>query len=186
MGRTRLIKKLKSKGIILLIAGIIISLISTLMSVAFIIDGLNPILIAFIIMLICGIIFIYNGVDYLKRENSKFIKKHPEILELADDLDINKAISPKKDITKVAALDDVLGIYESIQRTNGIVTSHIIRLELRDGRCVTINVYAKKRETKDNLVLTISNYCHNAKVGYSNETLSYIKEQRKEYKEKRN
>lgn len=108
MGRTRLIKKLKSKGIILLIAGIIISLISTLMSVAFIIDGLNPILIAFIIMLICGIIFIYNGVDYLKRENSKFIKKHPEILELADDLDINKvyednfiiisnkAISPKK------------------------------------------------------------------------------------------
>ena len=51
MGRTRLIKKLKSKGIILLIAGIIISLISTLMSVAFIIDGLNPILIAFIIML---------------------------------------------------------------------------------------------------------------------------------------
>ena len=198
MGRTRLIKKLKSKGIILLIAGIIISLISTLMSVAFIIDGPNPILIAFIIMLICGIIFIYNGVDYLKKENSKFIKKHPEILELADDLDINKvyednfiiisnkAISPKKDITKVAALDDVLGIYESIQRTNGIVTSHIIRLELRDGRCVTINVYAKKRETKDNLVLTISNYCHNAKVGYSNETLSYIKEQRKEYKEKRN
>lgn len=108
MGRTRLIKKLKSKGIIFLIAGIIISLISTLMSVAFIIDGLNPILIAFIIMLICGIIFIYNGVDYLKKENSKFIKKHPEILELADDLDINKvyednfiiisnkAISPKK------------------------------------------------------------------------------------------
>ena len=47
------------------------------MSVAFIIDGLNPILIAFIIMLICGIIFIYYGVDYLKRENSKFIKKHP-------------------------------------------------------------------------------------------------------------
>ena len=74
MGKTRLIKKLKSKGIILLIAGIIISLISTLMSVAFIIDGLNPILIEFIIMLICGIIFIYNGVDYLKRENSKFIK----------------------------------------------------------------------------------------------------------------
>ena len=133
------------------------------MSVAFIIDGLNPILIAFIIMLICGIIFIYNGVDYLKKENSKFIKKHPEILELADDLDINKVY-------------DVLGIYESIQRTNGIVTSHIIRLELRDGRCVTINVYAKKRETKDNLVLTISNYCHNAKVGYSNETLSYKKE----------
>ena len=93
MGRTRLIKKLKSKGIILLIAGIIISLISTLMSVAFIIDGLNPILIAFIIMLICGIIFIYNGVDYLKRENSKFIKKHPEILELADDLDINKVLN---------------------------------------------------------------------------------------------
>lgn len=160
MGRTRLIKKLKSKGIIFLIAGIIISLISTLMSVAFIIDGPNPILIAFIIMLICGIIFIYNGVDYLKKENSKFIKKHPEILELADDLDINKvyednfiiisnkAISPKKDITKVAALDDVLGIYESIQRTNGIVTSHIIRLELRDGRCVTINVYAKKEKLK--------------------------------------
>ena len=192
MGRTRLIKKLKSKGIIFLIAGIIISLISTLMSVAFIIDGPNPILIAFIIMLICGIIFIYNGVDYLKKENSKFIKKHPEILELADDLDINKVyednfiIISNKAISKVAALDDVLGTYESIQRTNGIVTSHIIRLELRDGRCVTINVYAKKRETKDNLVLTISNYCHNAKVGYSNETLSYIKEQRKEYKEKRN
>ena len=79
-----------------------------------------------------------------------------------------------------------MDLYEFDTSTNGIVTSHIIRLELRDGRCVTINVYAKKRETKDNLVLTISNYCHNAKVGYSNETLSYIKEQRKEYKEKRN
>lgn len=194
MGREKLLKKIKSRGIAMLVLGIILVLIGGLLSLTILLVEIHPIVIAFLLFVLAGIALIYLGVDYLKGEKSSFIKKRSNIMELADDIEnnlvfenkfiviSNKAIANKKDITRIAALNDVLAIYERIYRTNGIVTSHIVNLELRDGRSISINVYARKKDTKDNLVLTISKYCPNAKVGYSGEMLSYLREQRKEYK----
>lgn len=194
MGRELLIKKLKSKGTLLLVVGMLMAVFSLFMSILM----FGEVVIAGIIFLILtaiGVGLSIYGFDFTKGGNSKYVKKTPNILELADDIYENKvyednfitiskrAIAKKRDITSVTDLNDVLGIYEHIQRTNGIVTSHIVKLELRNGSVIGINVYARKKDTKDNLVLTISNYCPNAMVGYTGEMLNYLKKERKAYKE---
>lgn len=194
MGRELLVKKLKSRGILSLVAGILVAIFSLFMAIIMfeevVIAGL-----IFLVLTAVGVGLAIHGFDLTKGENSKFAKKTPNILELADDIYenkvyednfitiSNKAIATKKDISSVTDLEDVLAIYEHIQRTNGIVTSHIVKLELRNGRTMVINVYARKRDTKDNLVLIISNYCPNAMVGYTGEMLDYLKKERKAYKE---
>lgn len=194
MGRELLVKKLKSRGILSLVAGILVAIFSLFMAIIMfeevVIAGL-----IFLALTAVGVGLAIHGFDLTKGENSKFAKKTPNILELADDIYenkvyednfitiSNKAIATKKNISSVTDLKDVLAIYEHIQRTNGIVTSHIVKLELRNGRTMVINVYARKRDTKDNLVLTISNYCPNAMVGYTGEMLDYLKKERKAYKE---
>ena len=196
MGRENYLKIVKKGGKVFIGLGIFICIVSIFMLLIFLVTDeaiqVAPV-IAFSIMLGFGILLFVLGADYKKGENSRYIKKHPYVLELADSL-VNpvfendfiiisdKAISDKKNFRNIVALNNVLGIYEHIVRTNGIVTSHDIQLSSIDGREYRINVFARKRETKDDLVLTISNYCPNARVGYSPENLEYIEAKRKEYK----
>ena len=185
MGREKFLKQLSKIGNTFIGLGIFAGLISLFMTLIFITDGFSMPLLIFLILLVIAIIIIVKGVDYKKGENSKYVKKYPNLLELADSLDnpvfendfvviSNKAIADKKNYRNIVALEDVLAIYEHITRTNGIVTAHTVQLCAIDGRDLQINVYARKRETKDDLVLTISNYCTNAKVGYSPETREYV------------
>ena len=193
MGREKFLKSLNKIGNTFIGLGIFIGLISIFMILIFITDGFSMPIFMFLIMLVFAIIFFVKGLDYKKGENSKYVQKYPNVLELADSLDnivfendfiiiSDKAIADKKNYRNIIALNDVLAIYEHITRTNGIVTAHTVQLCAIDGRDLQINVYARKRETKDDLVLTISNYCPNAKVGYSPETREYVNEKRKAYK----
>ena len=193
MGREKFLKQLSKIGSTFIGLGIFVGLISLFMTLIFITDGFSIPLLIFIVLLVLAIVFIVKGVDYKKGENSKYVMKYPNLLELADSLSnpvfendfvviSDKAIADKKNYRNIVALDDVLAIYEHITRTNGIVTAHTVQLCAIDGRDIQINVYARKRDTKDDLVLTISNYCPNAKVGYSLETREYVNEKRKAYK----
>ena len=193
MGREKFLKQLSKIGNTFIGLGIFAGLISLFMTLIFITDGFSMPLLIFLILLVIAIIIIVKGVDYKKGENAKYVKKYPNLLELADSLDnpvfendfvviSNKSIVDKRNYRNIVALEDVLAIYEHITRTNGIVTAHTVQLCAIDGRDLQINVYARKRETKDDLVLTISNYCPNAKVGYSLETREYVNEKRKAYK----
>ena len=197
MGREKLIKNLNKIGNTFIGLGIFVGLISLFMTLIFITDGFSIPLLIFLGLLVLAIILIVKGVDNKKGENSKFVKKYPNVLELADSLDnpvfendfiiiSDKAIADKKKYCNIVALNDVLAIYEHITRTNGIVTAHTIQLSSIDGRDIQINVYARKRDTKDDLLLTISNYCPNARIGYSPENMSYVNEKRKEYKTQNN
>ncbi|MBP3501952.1 MAG: hypothetical protein J6K42_00505 [Clostridia bacterium] len=190
MGREKLIKNLNKIGNTFIGLGIFVGLISLFMTLIFITDGFSIPLLIFLGLLVLAIILIVKGVDNKKGENSKFVKKYPNVLELADSLDnpvfendfiiiSDKAIADKKKYCNIVALNDVLAIYEHITRTNGIVTAHTIQLSSIDGRDIQINVYARKRDTKDDLLLTISNYCPNAKVGFTPETMAYVNEKRK-------
>lgn len=193
MGREKFLKQLSKIGSTFIGLGIFVGLISLFMTLIFITDGFSIPLLIFIVLLVLAIVFIVKGVDYKKGENSKYVMKYPNLLELADSLSnpvfendfvviSDKAIADKKNYRNIVALDDVLAIYEYITRTNGIVTAHTVQLCAIDGRDIQINVYARKRDTKDDLVLTISNYCPNAKVGYTPETREYVDEKRKAYK----
>lgn len=193
MGREKFLKSLNKIGNTFIGLGIFIGLISIFMILIFITDGFSMPVFMFLIMLVFAIIFFVKGLDYKKGENSKYVQKYPNVLELADSLDnivfendfiiiSDKAIADKKNYRNIIALNDVLAIYEHITRTNGIVTAHTVQLSSIDGRDFQINVYARKRDTKDDLLLTISNYCPNARVGYSPENMSYVNEKRKEYK----
>lgn len=194
MGREILIKDLKAKGKLCLIIGIIFLLVCLFMIAIFIPDGFHPAILCFSIISIVPIMFIYFGIDYFKGINSRYIKKRPNILNDVDELFKNaiynddfvvisdKLIASKTDLVSVAKVDDVLVIYENIQRMNGIVVSHEVRLELRNGKAIVVNVYAKGKEKTENVVLTISNYCPNAMVGYTSEAMKYLHEQRQLYK----
>lgn len=197
MGREKFLKSLNKIGNTFIGLGIFIGLISIFMILIFITDGFSVPIFMFLIMLVFAIIFFVKGLDYKKGENSKYVQKYPNVLELADSLDnivfendfiiiSDKAIADKKNYRNIIALNDVLAIYEHITRTNGIVTAHTVQLSSIDGRDFQINVYARKRDTKDDLLLTISNYCPNARVGYSPENMSYVNEKRKEYKMQNN
>lgn len=197
MGREKFLKSLNKIGNTFIGLGIFIGLISIFMILIFITDGFSMPIFMFLIMLVFAIIFFVKGLDYKKGENSKYVQKYPNVLELADSLDnivfendfiiiSDKAIADKKNYRNIIALNDVLAIYEHITRTNGIVTAHTVQLSSIDGRDLQINVYARKRDTKDDLLLTISNYCPNARIGYSPENMSYVNEKRKEYKTQNN
>lgn len=197
MGREKCLKSLNKIGNTFIGLGIFIGLISIFMILIFITDGFSMPIFMFLIMLVFAIIFFVKGLDYKKGENSKYVQKYPNVLELADSLDnivfendfiiiSDKAIADKKNYRNIIALNDVLAIYEHITRTNGIVTAHTVQLSSIDGRDLQINVYARKRDTKDDLLLTISNYCPNARIGYSPENMSYVNEKRKEYKTQNN
>ncbi len=197
MGREKFLKSLNKIGNTFIGLGIFIGLISIFMILIFITDGFSMPIFMFLIMLVFAIIFFVKGLDYKKGENSKYVQKYPNVLELADSLDnivfendfiiiSDKAIADKKNYRNIIALNDVLAIYEHITRTNGIVTAHTVQLSSIDGRDLQINVYARKRDTKDDLLLTISNYCPNARIGYSPENMSYVNEKRKEYKMQNN
>ena len=193
MGREKYLKQLSKIGNIFIGVGIFVGVLSLFMTLIFITDGFSVPLLIFIGLLLLAILFILKGVDYKKGENSKYVRKYPNLLELSDSFSnivfennfvviSDKAIADKKNFLNIVALDDVLAIYENIIRTNGIVSSHTVQLCAIDGRNIQINVFARKRETKDDLVLTISNYCPNDKVGYTPETMEYVSEKRKAYK----
>jgi hypothetical protein len=141
-----------------------------------------------------GCIVSYFGLERFRGKNCRYVKKNPNLFALAEDLDQNpvyedkfvvisgKAIAPKKDFSAAAALEDVLAVYEYSYSMNGIKTEHKLKLELINGRVVQIGVYGKKKDVVDQLLLTISHYCPNAAVGYSNEMLRYVNAKRKVWK----
>ena len=143
-----------------------------------------------VVFIIYGIVLILHSIYY----HTTYISKHPKTIELAEvfDQDIifenkyvkisNQAIVNKKNPVQIGALNDVIGIYETTDSLNSITTSHKVCIFLIDGSMISIGVYGVKKAIIQDLIYSISNYCENAAVGYSSETLDYIRKKRKEYK----
>lgn len=104
-------------------------------------------------------------------------KRNPKLLEQADELfsDIiyqdkfiiysNRIIANAKDITQMAAFDEIVNICESSTSYNFIKTDHKIVLVLPTYQ-VQISVYAKKRETIDDLKYGIMQRCPKLQPNY--------------------
>ena len=194
MGSKKVIRRLRVKGTLFILTALLLILTGGfLLSIHPEEDQMIAFVLA-IAMLVGGAVLLFFGIDNWKGKNSRYVKKNPGMLEMADDLlettvyqdkfviISKKAIAAKKDLATVAALDDVLAVYEYVHRTNGMADNRAIKLELINGRTVSIGIYGRKKATKDNLMLTISHYCPNAALGYSGEIMDYVRTKRKEYR----
>jgi len=198
MGREEYLEKVRKTAARLTGAGLLLLTGGLLFIFVSIYANMSPGVTVFAFFaVILGVILLIGQRQYRNGENSKYVKMKENILDLADDLRSSviyednyiivskKAIGAKKDIFKLAAREDVLGVYENIMKTRFITTDHNVNLLLRDGRQFQISVYARKKDEVEDLILNISHYCPNCKVGYSPETLIYVKGERKAYKAKR-
>ncbi len=194
MGSKKVIKRLRVKGTLFILTALLLILTGGFLLSLHPEEDLMTAFILAIAMIVGGAVLLFFGVDNWKGKNSRYVKKNPGMLEMADDLlettvyqdkfviISKKAIAAKKDLATVAALDDVLAVYEYVHRTNGMADNRAIKLELINGRTVSIGIYGRKKATKDNLMLTISHYCPNAALGYSGEIMDYVRTKRKEYR----
>ena len=95
MGRENYLKIVKKGGKTFIGLGIFVSIISIFMLLIFLVTDetiqVAPI-IAFSIMLGLGIVLFVLGADYKKGENSRYIKKHPYVLELVNSFSLNTLI----------------------------------------------------------------------------------------------
>jgi len=198
MGREEYLEKIRKRGNLLTVLGLVLLVGGLLIIVVSIAANWSPGFAVFsFFAVILGIIFLIGSGQYRHGENAKRVRMWDNILDLADDLRNNpvyeddyiivseKAICAKKDILKLAAREDVLGVYENITKARFVTTDHNVNLLIRDGRQFQINVYAKKKNVVEDLILNIAHYCPNCKVGYSPDTLRYVSQERKAYRAKR-
>lgn len=189
--KEKYLKRMRTQGLTMIIVGALVILIGAVLLAANLTGLVVPLLIIGIFMAVSGALMLVFGILRIKK-GATAMEQDPELAELLDSLDFplytdrfvmisEKAIAPAKKPEQLARTADVLGIYERIQSQNGIPVSHTLNLELRTGKTIVLNIYAKKRATKDDLMLTVKSYCPNAMTGYSSEMLSYVKQERKKY-----
>lgn len=82
----------------------------------------------------------------------------------------------KKDYRQLVKFDDILGIYESIHKTNNIPDRFSIVIETKYGETFQYNYKKGYHELVEKLIAIISSRSKNAKVGFTKETIDYIEE----------
>lgn len=197
-----IIKDIKKKKRGLVISAVLFLLLAFFLGVVYaaeVSSGKNSgtsILVMTIIVALIGILFLVCAIkSYSGGMECGYLKKRPEVVKLAKEMDEglvyeddfimvsgNSICAKKNPCFNIARIEDVVLLYESIQRMNGIVTSHLIVFQLISGKSISVSVYAKNKATKNDILLTISHFCPNARVGYTNENLTYLQEVRKQYK----
>lgn len=179
MGRERVIKKIKSNAVRMIVLGVITGLLFSFAAFVMFV-GKAPELGLFIsgmalLMYSIAIIGIVKCVNPMK---DRCMKKNPKLLEQADELfsDIiyqdkfiiysNRIIANAKDITQMAAFDDITRISENSMSYNGIRAEHSIVLVLPNYE-IKISVYAKGRNTISELKNNIFQRCPQIVAHYS-------------------
>lgn len=195
MGRELVLKKIKSHGKKTVAGGILIMLLGLFMVFVFFAtdDGAEVFAILSLLLFAFGLVSLILGIKTAGNpEKSGFIKRNPELLRQADELysDIvyeddfimfsHRVIANKKQITQMAYLEDIYLIYRRTQSMNLIPTANELVLANRNEKSdMTINIYAKGKNTRDNLFRILSDICPNARFGWTPENLQYLKEMRK-------
>lgn len=195
MGRELVLKKIKSHGKKTVAGGILIMLLGLFMVFVFFAtdDGAELFAILSLLLFAFGLVSLILGIKTaVNPEKSGFIKNNPDLLKQADELYFNivyedkyiiisnRVIANKKQITQMAYLEDIYLIYQRTQSMNLIPTANELVLENRNKKnSMTINIYAKGKNTRDDLFRILSNACPNARLGWTPENLQYLAEMRR-------
>ena len=178
-GRQQILKILKSKAeIVYKLSGALLFVGFLVLVSSFLIGETEQDIIAWgIIPIVLGIGISLIGFMYIGGEKSLYVKRRPDIFELAEDLIQNtifknyyfiistKAIAVRYDISRIANRNDVVCIrgcsYLSRWQRPGIY------LNLNNHKHVHIYGIPDEKIMKD-LIITISNYCPNVTEKYLN------------------
>ena len=126
----------------------------------------------------------------------KSIRENPNIPDILDEAYANriednniyfysaKSLVLKKTMTVPIVFSDVLLIYESVHKTNGIKdgNSYIVNTL---KRTVNINVYGLGKQKKQELLKVFAERCPQARFGYTPENLEYVRKVREAVNTKR-
>lgn len=195
MGRELVFKRIKGSGIALTILGALLAGFPLLSMIVFAMDGsLGEYIFVMLIMFIPGVLMLVFGIKNLTNPmGNGMFKRNPHLLDQVDNMATNKryedkfimlsdrCIANKKSFTEIAYLEDVFLVYIQRQTTNLIPTGKILYICTATGN-IGINVYGSKKSTIDELASKISKVCPNARFGYNNEGLAYLKQMQQIYK----
>ena len=192
-GQELLFKKIRKGGTVRIVVGIILTLIGGFLSLCGIAlvasheetTGGIVMTIIFLPLLIWGIYLIVRGVK-LRKDPTKHsaFKKNPDLLfqvkELYSDIKYqdkrvvisSRVIGSATDITQAAFLNEVFWIYVYTQSYNYVMTSKMIILATARDQIV-INAMGMKEEELRQLLGIIVSVAPYARLGYSNENMTY-------------
>lgn len=189
MGQEIVLKKIKSKGVVLLVMGIVLIVVGTLLALIMIISKSEIFAVVFFALLAAaGVLILIMGVkNLLHPEDSAFIKNNPDLLEQANQLYSNivyqddfvvisdKVIANKKAPLQMAYLEDVYLVYRHTSSMNGIHTANEIVLQTKNKKnTLRLSVYAKGKQTRGDLFELLAKYCPNAYFGWTQEGLARL------------
>ncbi len=181
-GRSIVLRKLKYKGVIGILTVLVGLGCGIYMLFYFNIDFNNMDSRDRLIILVSTIVicfFLWNGlkfVDYFRGEKSRYVAKRKNYLELADDLlgrtvyednkvvISEKAIAAKKNLTEIVPVEWVKNVYFTEVRYNRYIKMKVLRLEIRDGRTIDIDLVGLGEIGKEKLLSVLKHYCVNAYI----------------------
>lgn len=197
MGREKVLKKMRSNSIFIVVLGVLLFLGCAFLAFCCVLAEAIPMAIFLVIFALLGLFFIILGIRNGNPKTSLFTKRNPDLLAQADELYSNvvyedktiihshKTIASKKNVLNMAAFDEVIGIYEKKTTYNHLVTiEHSLVLVTPKGETY-ISIYGKNKEAVGAILTRIHQYCPNARLGFSPENLQYFKQVQKEYKKQR-
>ncbi len=195
MGRELILKKIRKSAIAMVIGGVIFTIIAIIFAFIFAMDdSILEGLVVIVVFLLLGVPMLVFGIrDLCNPMKNGLFKKNPYVLEQADNMATNKryedkfimlsdrCIANKKNFREIAYLEDVFLVYIQKQSTNFIPTGKYLLVCTATGD-MSINVYGCKKSTIDEIASKIAKICPNARFGYNNEGLAYLRQMREIYK----
>ncbi len=192
MGREIVLKKLRSKSIIVIVLGALLFLGCGFLALCCFIGAFLPMAVFMSISALLGLFFIILGSRNCNPETSLYTKRNPDLLAQADELfsnvvyedktiiHSNKTLASKKNPLNMVSFDEVIGIYEETTTYNFLFTvEHKLVLVTPKGENY-IGIYGKNQEAVEAIITHIQQRCPNARLGYQN--IDYYKQVQKEYK----
>lgn len=191
MGRDIVIAKIKKGGIVGIVGGAFLMVLFGLIAIGVLTDDADDgigVAAAIGIFVLLGVVFIIMGIrNIVCPEKTRFLKNNPQLLEMADQLYSHiiyedqyvlisdKVLANKKQPTQMVWLWDVYLIYLHTTSTNFIPTGSEYVIENRFSKNrVAINVLARGKKSKQELLNVLAQACPNARFGYSDEGLAYL------------
>lgn len=128
-----------------------------------------------------------NFYFFLYPFKSNIYKVYGDISKILDEIELTAEYDDKQiiiserfviskcDYRNLFLFDDVLGIYVQVHRTNLITDRYSIVVADKFERIAMFNYLPKQKDIVNEVLLILISKCKNAKIGYSDETLDYIK-----------